>query len=172
MPCRNPCRLYLHLAFTYSQCEVNLDQLCLFHQWEWLKCNGPGPLSRVRSGPYIGVLGPLRTRDGEPMTITLHAILLVEKVEPVEVRFTLRLRDQRSKWMQDGCQSLHGFLHGIEWIMFYDYLDYFQEWPLGGRPYTKPGDHGTPNPHDHWFILFYHVSGPHMNRNSLKWHLQ
>ena len=27
---------------------------------------------------------------------------MVEKVEPVQVRFTLRLRDQWSMWMQDG----------------------------------------------------------------------
>ena len=56
--------------------------------------------------------------------------------------------------------SLHGFLHGIKWIMFHGHLDYFQKPPLGGRPNTKPGDHGTPNAHNHWFILFYHVWGP------------
>ena len=28
-------------------------------------------------------------------------------------------------WMQDGCRSLHGILHGIEWIMFHGHLDYF-----------------------------------------------
>ena len=37
-------------------------------------------------------------------TITLQALSLVEKVELVQVRFTLRLRDQRSMWMQDGCK--------------------------------------------------------------------
>ena len=25
---------------------------------------------------------------------------------------------------------------------------------------TKPGDHGTLNAHNHWFILFYHARGP------------
>ena len=39
-------------------------------------------------------------------------------------------------------------------------LDYFWKPPLKGRPSTKPGDHGTPNAHNHWFILFYHVWGP------------
>ena len=38
------------------------------------------------------------------MTITLQALSLVEKVEPVQVRFTLHLRNQRSMWMQDGCK--------------------------------------------------------------------
>ena len=49
-------------------------------------------------------LGPLHTRDWEPVTSTLQALSLVEKAEPVQVRFTLRLRDQRSMWMQDGCK--------------------------------------------------------------------
>jgi hypothetical protein len=31
--------------------------------------------------------------------------------------------------------------------------------PLGGRSITKPRDHGTPNAHNHWFILFYDVWG-------------
>jgi hypothetical protein len=44
--------------------------------------------------------------------------------------------------------------------MFHGHLDYFQEPPLGGRLNTKPGDHGTPNTHNHFFILFYQVWGP------------
>ena len=59
--------------------------------------------------------------------------------------------------MQDGCKSLHGFLHGIEWIIFHDHLDCFQKPPLGGGPNTKSGDHGIFNAHNRWFILFYHV---------------
>ena len=59
-------------------------------------------------------------------------------------------------WMQDGwIPSLHGFLRGIEWIVFHGHLDYFQRPPLGGRPDTKPvGDHGSPNVHNCWVILF------------------
>jgi hypothetical protein len=44
--------------------------------------------------------------------------------------------------------------------MFHGHLDYFQKPPLGGRPNTKPGDHGTMNAHNHWFVVFYHVWGP------------
>jgi hypothetical protein len=44
--------------------------------------------------------------------------------------------------------------------MFHGHLDYFQKRPLGCRPNTKPGDHGTPNTHDRWFILLYNVWGP------------
>ena len=32
-----------------------------------------------------------------PWTVTLQALSLVEKVEPVQVRFTLRLQDQESR---------------------------------------------------------------------------
>ena len=97
----------------------------------------------------------------KPMTIALQALSLVGKAEPVQVHFTLRLRNQRrSMWMQDGWMwSLHGFLHGIEWIMFHGHLDCFQKSPLGGKSNTKLGDHGTLNAHNCWFILFYHVWG-------------
>jgi hypothetical protein len=60
-----------------------------------------------------------------------------------------------AQWMQ----SLHGFLHGIEWIMFHGHLYYFQTPSLGGRFNTRPGDHGTPNAHNRWVILFCHVWG-------------
>jgi hypothetical protein len=41
-------------------------------------------------------LGSPHTRDREPVTITLQALSLVEKAKLVQVRFTLRLRDQQS----------------------------------------------------------------------------
>ena len=94
------------------------------------------------------------------MTSTLQALSVVEKAKLVQVCFTLRLRDQQRMWMQDGWKSLHGFLHGIEWIMFHGHLDYFQKPPLGGRSNIKLGDHNTQNTHNCWFIRFYHVLGP------------
>jgi hypothetical protein len=39
---------------------------------------------------------------------------------------------------------LHGFLHGIQWIMFHGHLEYSQKLPLGGWPNRKPRDHGIP----------------------------
>ena len=53
------------------------------------------------------------------------------------------------------------------WIPTWHQMDHFS-WSLGlfskttswGRPNTKPGEHGTPNAHNHWFILSYHVWGP------------
>ena len=44
--------------------------------------------------------------------------------------------------------------------MFHGLLDYIQKPPLGGISNTKPGDYGTPNTHNRWFILFYHVWVP------------
>ena len=44
----------------------------------------------------FALLGPLHTRDCKPVTITLQALSLVGNAEPVQVRFTLHLRDQRS----------------------------------------------------------------------------
>ena len=82
-----------------------------------------------------------------------------EKAEPVQVRFTLRLRDQRSMWMQDGCEVYMDFLHGSDWIMIHGHLHYFQKPLLEGRLNTKLGDHGTPNVHNRWFILCYHAWG-------------
>jgi hypothetical protein len=55
-----------------------------------------------------------------------------------------------ARWMS----SLPGILRGIEWIVYHGHLDCFQNPPLGGRLNTKPGDHGTLNAHDCWFILF------------------
>ena len=52
----------------------------------------------------VETLGPLHTQDWEPVISTLQALSLVEKAEWVQVRFTLRSRDQRSMWMQDGCK--------------------------------------------------------------------
>ena len=64
------------------------------------------------------------------MTITLQALSLVEKAEPVQVRFTLRSRDQRSMWMQDdGCKvdtdsymASHGACFMATWTIFKNHL--------------------------------------------------
>ena len=76
----------------------------------------PGPITIVSNGFYCSEsfqwersnnsrdLGPLHTRSWEPVTITLQPVSLVEKVEPVQLHFTLCLRDQWSTRMQDGCK--------------------------------------------------------------------
>ena len=61
--------------------------------------------------------------------------------------------------MQGGCKvymdsymASNGPCFMVTWIIF-------QKPSLGGRPNTKPGDHGNPTAHSHWFILFYRVQG-------------
>jgi hypothetical protein len=82
-----------------------------------------------------------------------------KQVEPVQVCFTLRLRDQRSMWMQDGCtvyvdsyMASNGSCFMVTWSVC-------QNPSLGGRLNTKHGDHGILNAHNCWFILFYHMWG-------------
>ena len=113
---------------------------------------------------------PLHTQDWEPVTITLRALSLVEKTEPVQVRFTLHLRDQWSMWMQDGCKvymdscmTSNGSCFMVTWTIFKNHF-------LEVGPNTKPGDHGIPNTHDNWFIVFYHVWGTvwiEIHRNNI-----
>ena len=74
-------------------------------------------------------LGPLHTQDWEPVTITLQALSLVEKAELVQVCFTIRLRDQHSKWMQYGCKvymesymTSNGSCFMVTWIIFKNHL--------------------------------------------------
>ena len=105
-------------------------------------------------------LEPLHTRDWEPVTIALRALSLVKKTEPVQVPFTLHLRDQRSMWMQDGCKvymdsymASNGSCFMVTWTIFKHHL---LEVSLTQNQETMV----TPNAHNHWFILFYHVWGP------------
>ena len=83
----------------------------------------------------------------------------MEKVEPVQVRFTLGLRDQRSMWMQDGCNvymdsymASNGSCFMVTLIRFKKHLlkiGLAQNWDIMAlRMLTT-----------RWFILFYHVRG-------------
>ena len=91
-------------------------------------------LERLLPRKGVEIRATLHTWDWEPVTIALHALSLVKKAEPVQVRFfTLRLRDQRSMWVNARWMwSLQAFLRGIEWIMFHGHLDYFKKSSLGG----------------------------------------
>ena len=81
----------------------------------------------------------------------------------------LYLRDQQSMRMH-GCivymdfyTASNGSCFMITWIIF---LNHLLEVGLN----TKPGDHGTPNAYNHWFILFYNVWGSawiEIHRNSI-----
>jgi hypothetical protein len=51
--------------------------------------------------------------------------------------------------MQDGCNVYMDSYMTSKGIMFHGQLDYSQRPPLGGRPNTKSGDHGTPDARNH-----------------------
>jgi hypothetical protein len=63
------------------------------------------------------------------VTITPQALSLVEKAEPVQVRSTLRVRDQQSMSMQDGCKvymdsymASTGSCFMVTWTIFKNHL--------------------------------------------------
>ena len=59
--------------------------------------------------------------------------------------------DAKATWNPTWHQMDHVFT--VTWTIF-------KKPSLGGRPITKPGDYGTPNTHNCWFILFDHMWGP------------
>ena len=93
------------------------------------------------------------------MTITRQALSLVEKAEPVQVRFTLCSRDQRSKWMQDECKvymvsymTLNGSCFMVTWTIFKNRL--LKVGMTQNRETMALRTLTTG-----WFILFYQVWG-------------
>jgi hypothetical protein len=89
----------------------------------------------------------------------------------------LRLRDQRSMWMQDECKvymdsymTSNGPCFMVTWIIFKNHI--FES----NRPNTNPGDHGTRDAYNRWFILFHHMWKPtwieiHWNNIWLRAHV-
>ena len=79
---------------------------------------------------------------------------MVEKIRPVPVCFTLSLRDQRSKWMQDGCTVYIASHMASNGSCVDSPLNIFKNHLLEVKSNIKPGDHGPPKSHNHWFIIF------------------
>ena len=120
------------------------------------------PPPRGRPNTNSGILRPLHTWEWEPVTITLQTLSLVEKADAVQVRFILNLRDQWSKWMQDGCIFyIDSYMaSNVSCFMVTWSLGLFSKAPLWGGFHTKLGDHVTPNAHNHWFMLLFRVWRP------------
>ena len=105
------------------------------------------------------VLGSLHTRDWEPMTVTLQASHWWKRRS--RSKFASHYAWGTNKVCECMICSMDVKSTWIPtWITSRGHLDYFQKPPLGSRPNTKPGDRGTPNAHNCWFILVYHVWGP------------
>ena len=94
--------------------------------------------------------------------------LIGGKVEPVQVRLALHLRDQQSMRMQDGCKVHTGSYMASNGSCFMVTRIIFHKPPLGCRPNTRLGDHGTPNAQNCRFILILSYVRTRMNRKSLK----
>jgi hypothetical protein len=126
----------------------------------------------VFQNPKLVYLGPLHTQDWEPVTNTLQALSLVEKVEPIQVCFTLRLGDQRTKWTQYGCKvcmdsyvASNGSRFMVTWTILKNCL---LEVSLTQNRETV----ALQTLRTHCFILFYHVWGPasiEIHRNNIWW---
>ena len=103
--------------------------------WSWL-------LARVWSGPE-GVW-PLH----------FQALSLVEQAEPVQVWFKLGSRDQRIKWIQDGCKVYIISYVASNGSCFMVTLNIKKKTHLLKVGLTqKPEHHGTPKFHNYWFIM-------------------
>jgi hypothetical protein len=72
---------------------------------------------------------------------------------PSSLHITLEGPTEYVNAYMDSYMASNGSCFMVTWTIF-------QKPPLGGRPNTKPGDHGTPNVHNRWHILFYHVWEP------------
>jgi hypothetical protein len=174
MPYRNPCTLYIHLAFTYFVGPSSVV-------WNELGLAPPFPPMRVFVVQWLRALS--RLCEVALILFIHHALRLLLIRFSATSHTRLRACDHCNSstliggkgragpsslhtyaWgtnrLQRWMSNLHGFLHGTKWIMFHGNLDCLPRPPFGGRPNTKPGDHGTPNAHNYWFILFYHVRGP------------
>ena len=159
-----------HNRFTYTFEKIGLDCIIFLspgHALIWLmNVKGldvkPGPCKR----------GPLFTPNETegPWPLHFQALSLVEKAEPVRVRFnTLRLRDQWSKWMQDGCKvdmdysysASNGSCFMVAWTIF---KTRFLEVGLtqNGRSWHYEISQLL------GYHIFYHVWGPCMNKRLLK----
>ena len=60
-----------------------------------------------------------------PWPVRFKPLLLVEKAEPLQVHFTLHLRDQWSMWMHDGCKvykTSNGSCFVVTWTIFKSHL--------------------------------------------------
>ena len=123
---------------------------------------------RAPSLAFACFLGPLHTRDWGPVTSTLQPLSLLER----------RSRSEFASHYAWGTTGVSKCKMDVKctWILTWHQMDHvswslglFLKPPLRSRPNIKLGNHGFSKSHNHWFILFYHVWGPHINRNSLKY---
>jgi hypothetical protein len=93
-----------------------------------------------------------------------------KKAEPVQVRFTLRLRDQRSVWMQDGCKvyvdsypASNGSCFMVTWTIFKNHI--LEVGLTKNRETKAPWMLTTVD------LFYFNMLRTRMDKHSLKWHL-
>ena len=117
--------------------------------------------TQLRAG--IETVGPFTQETESPWPLHFKHSHSWEKAKLVQVRFTIRLRDQRRMWMQDGCKvymdsymASNGSCFMVTWTIFKNH------WPHGGQA-------GLPQNQEIMalgmlttvgFILIYHVWRP------------
>ena len=84
----------------------------------------------------------------------------MEKAEPVQVHFTLCLRDQCSMWTQDGCKSYMDSYMASNGSCFVVTRTIFKNHLMKVGLTQNRETTATPNAHNRWFLLFYHVWEP------------
>ena len=83
---------------------------------------------------------------------------LNKNMEPVQVYSTQHLRDQHSKFKQDGCKIYIDSYMALSGSCF---IIIFKDPPFGGRLQTEPWDLGIPKSYNHWLIILSLVRTPY-----------
>ena len=103
---------------------------------------------------------PLHTWDWEHVSSTLQALSFAEKAEPVWVASHYAWGTNGVceckidvKVYMDSYMASNGSCFMVAWFVL-------ETTSWCSRHNTNLEDHGTPNTHNRWFILFYHVWGP------------
>ena len=154
-------------------CEVmNLDSVLPFDQWELLDCNGHKP-SVLCVNCEVALSLNVEWEVFDAWTSKGHFTHKTKSPWPLHFKHSHWWKGwSRSKFDSHyawGTNRVSECTMDVKstWIPTWHQIDHVS-WSLGlfkktsswGRPNTKPGDHGTSDAHNHWFILFYHVRKP------------
>ena len=136
----------LHWQFTPTSTLISIVIISMFHVRSSFDtpCLGPTSRTRLRARDHSTSSTLISGKGGAGGPSSLHTTL----EGPTNGVYM---------WMQDGCKVyMHSYMTSngscfmVTWTVF-------TKSSLGGRPNTTPGDHGTLDVHNCWFILFYHV---------------
>ena len=93
----------------------------------------------VKNIQNLMILGPFYTRAWGPLSCDAHIKWLVEKIETIQVHFTLDLERKNDQLFLARMKNWHGILHGIKWIMFHGLQDIALDSLKRGESNAKQG---------------------------------